>query len=123
MADALSSPTLREAMSQIVGRQLGSVTFVQDYIQLAFDGPLLTTYTHPTVSLESKSLKWGEAGYRDALCGRIAHFVRHVDVDEQHVSLVFDDGAVISVSLLDKDYVGPEALMFSLDRNSGWIVI
>jgi hypothetical protein len=24
---------------------------------------------------------------------------------------------------LDKDYVGPEALMFSLDRNRGWIVV
>ena len=123
MADALSSLKLKEVMGEIVGRQLSSVTFVQDYIQFAFDGPGLTTYTLPTVSFRRQSLKWGETGYRDALCAQIAHIVQQVEVDEQRVSLLFDNGAAISVSLLDEDYVGPEALMFSLDRDRRWVVV
>jgi len=75
MTGATIHPELKALMAEIVGHQLSSVTFVQDYIQFAFDGPVLTTYTLPTGSVRSQDLKWAEAGYRDAICGEIAHLV------------------------------------------------
>ena len=50
MNDSLSSLKLKEIMAEIIGRQLGSVTFVQDYIQFAFDGPELTFSVSSVVS-------------------------------------------------------------------------
>ena len=38
----------------IVGEKLSSVTFVMDYVQLGFDGPLLTAYSGPEVSFGGK---------------------------------------------------------------------
>jgi hypothetical protein len=46
-----------------------------------------------------------------------------VEVDEKHVSLLFDNGAAISISLSDEDYVGPEALMFASDRDRRRVVV
>jgi hypothetical protein len=56
------SATLKELMREIVGRQLTSVTFVQDYIQLAFDGLGLTAYTQPTIDFGNRTLKWDQPG-------------------------------------------------------------
>ena len=115
--------TLKQAMSEIVGHQLSSVTFVQDYVQFDFDGSALTAYTLPSVNSGSRFLRWGETGYRDALCEQISHNIQQVEVDEEHVVLLFEGGAAISISLLDEDYTGPEALTFSLDRQQGiWVV-
>ena len=36
-------------LSVLIGHQLSSVEFVQDYLQLRFDGPCLTAVTHPRV--------------------------------------------------------------------------
>jgi hypothetical protein len=59
----------------------------------------------------------GPTRYRDALCHEIARLVQQVDVDEPHVALSFDNGAVISISRLDKDYVGSDANVFA---RTGW---
>jgi hypothetical protein len=114
--------TLAEALEKLVGRALSSVTFVADYIQFAFDGPGLTAYILPIVSSGSEHLESGQLGYRDSLCNQIGRCVQRVEVDDQHVSLLFKEGAAISISLLDKDYTGPEALQFSLDQQRIWVV-
>jgi hypothetical protein len=36
--------TLQDVIGKIVGNELSSVTFVRDYVQFAFDGPVLTAY-------------------------------------------------------------------------------
>jgi hypothetical protein len=115
-------PTLEDALGRIVGHALSSITFVADYVQFAFDGPGLTAYTPPTVSLGSQYLEWEQAGYRDALCRQIGRRVERVEVDERHVAILFDGGAALSISLLDKDYTGPEALEFSLNSERNWVL-
>ena len=115
-------PTLAEALEKLVGSALTSVAFVADYIQFAFDGPGLTAYTFPIVSSGSERLESGQPGYRDSLCERIGSCVQRVEVDDQHVSVLFKEGAAISISLLDKDYTEPEALQFSLDQQRIWVV-
>jgi hypothetical protein len=116
--------TLADALRNLVGGELSSVVFVRDYIQLDFDGPCLSAYTPPTVTRGSESLSLGQAGYRDSLCAQIGCRVERTEVVVKHrVSIVFDSCAVVSISLLDNDYRGPEALEFSLDRkNRTWVV-
>jgi hypothetical protein len=60
--------TLADALGTLVGRDPCSVTFVRDYVQLAFDGPPgLNAYTMPTVTSRSENLNLGQPGYRDSL--------------------------------------------------------
>ena len=114
--------TLAQALEKIVGSALSSVTFVADYVQLGFDGPGLNAYTLPVVRLGSQRVELGQPGYRDALCKQIGRRVERIEVDDQHVSIFFEEDATISISLLDKDYTGPEALLFSLNRERIWVV-
>jgi hypothetical protein len=108
----------------IIGEQLSSVTFVQDYLQLNFDGPCLTAYTWPVVEIAGLCYHWGEQDYRNQLCERIARIVLSVSVTEgDAIRIGLDDGAIIMVSLHDEDYEGPEAAMFNTnDESRRWNV-
>ncbi len=122
MADTSTHPALADALRTLMGCVLSSVTFVADYVQFDFNGPSLTAYTLPIVSWGAGSLKWGESGYRDALCLQIGRHIERAEADEQHVAILFEGGSTISISLLDKDYSGPEALQFSLNEDRMWVV-
>jgi hypothetical protein len=124
MTNAPTNQTLADALREIAGYVLSSVTFVRDYVQFAFDGPAsagLTAYTPPTVSWGAESHIWGQPGYRDALCRQIGCRVQRTEVDDQQVSIAFESGAAVLISLRDEDYRGPEALQFSLDKDRIWV--
>lgn len=100
------------------GSQLSSVEFVQDYVQLRFDGPTLTAITPPRVCLMNQWFEWGNQGYRDVLCDRIGKIVRHAStIREQEIKIEFGDGASISISLNPKDYRTAEAAVFNNPPN------
>jgi hypothetical protein len=123
MTDTPVKYTLADALQQLVGVELSSVEFVRDYVQLWFDGPCMTAYTWPTVASVSENLSHGQPGYRDALCMQIGRKVEKTEVDKRRVSVVFEGGVVVSISLLDDDYLGPEALQFRLDgKDRIWVV-
>jgi hypothetical protein len=114
--------TLADALGKLVGNELSSVTFVRDYVQLAFDGPSMHAYTTPSVACGSEVLSLGQPGYRDVLCKEIGCRVERTEVDNQRLSIVFENGVAVSISLRDEDYRGPEALRFSLDDKCDWVV-
>jgi len=123
MTNSSKNQTLAEALEKLVGRELSSVTFVRDYVQLAFDGAGLSAYTTLTFTYDRESLSSGQPGYRDSLCRQIGCRVARAEVDNQNVSVVFENGAIVAVSLRDDDYRGPEALQFSLDiKDRTWVV-
>ena len=62
-------------LEKLKGRNLSAVTFVQDYLQLQFDGPFLNIFVWPRITVSGKSLSFGMQGYRDELCGQIAKTV------------------------------------------------
>jgi hypothetical protein len=113
--------TLQEGLQVILGSQMSSIEFVQDYVQLRFDGPCLTAHTRPTVSASGTTFRWSEAGYRDVLCGRIAKKVVRADVSASAIAIGFEDGAEIQVSLSKADYRGPEAAMFT-SNDGTWVI-
>jgi hypothetical protein len=125
MTNAPTGQTLADALRGIAGYVLSSVTFVRDYVQFAFDGAAsagLTAYTPPTVSCGPGSHIWGEPGYRDALCRQIGCRIERTAVDDQQVSIAFESGATVLISLRDADYRGPEALQLLLDKDRIWVV-
>jgi len=119
--DAPGARTLAEGLARLVGEQLSSVEFVQDHVQLRFDGPCVTAFTWPVVRSASESLSWGQPGYRDALCSQISHLVERTEVDAQQVAIIFESGVVFSISLREDDYQGPEALNFTLNNRHWWV--
>jgi hypothetical protein len=104
----------------VIGATLVAVTFVWDYIQLQFeaaqltDGARLTAHTLPQVELADRCWRSGDDGWRDSLCARIGVAVTSVSWAGQQLRFGFADGAVISVSLKDEDYRGPEAFELSV---------
>jgi hypothetical protein len=41
--------TEKRSLQMLIGEQLSAVTFVQDYLQLHFDSPRLTVFSHAVV--------------------------------------------------------------------------
>jgi hypothetical protein len=114
--------TTQEPLNPIVGSQLSSVEFVQDYVQLRFDGPCLAAFTPPSVRVGKAWFKWGSPGYRDLLCDRIGATVCTASVaEEKEIRIEFDDGALISISLRPEDYCGAEAALFDNGSEETWV--
>ena len=100
-------------LDAIIGQQLSSVEFVQDYVQLHFDGPYIIAFTWPVVESGGEVLRFGERRYRDALCDRISRKVRTALISGGNaVTIEFDDGGTIRISLKQEDRAGQEAILY-----------
>lgn len=109
-------------LDSIVGRQLSSVEFVQNYVQLRFDGPTLTAFAPPDVEAETEVHRWGDCSYRNALCDCITKVVRSTTVKEKDsLQVAFVDGTRLRISLRPEQAARglAEAAMFS-DGDGRW---
>ena len=107
----------------MVGEQLNAVTFVMDYVQFHFNGPLLTALSNPIVELRSVRTSFPSPGSRDALCSLIEQEVESVEARKDvHIRLEFRSGHVLIVPLDDRSYVGPEAATFRDPTKKGLVV-
>lgn len=103
-------------ITAIEGQELTAVEFVSDYLRLRFGdpGPLLTLYAWPHVLLPDFSLAYGEPEYRNALCAQIGGEVVKASLEEFNALTVeFESGVVIALSLREEDLDGPEAGSYS----------
>src|ERR1044072_1763988 len=97
-------------ISDILGEELVAVEFVQDYLQLRFDGPLLTLSAWPHVLLSEFSIEYGEPEYRNALCSLIGEKVEEATLEEgDSLTVKFENDTVLALSLREEDLDGPEA--------------
>jgi hypothetical protein len=111
------------AFQVIVGKQLGAITFVQDYWQFAFDGPVFTALTRVEVQANGIRVRDGDDQFRNILCGQIGRIVKQVSfVQPEAITITFEDQSSISISLKRNDYRGPEAAHF-LGRDGRLMVI
>lgn len=60
---------------ELIGSQLSSVEFVQDYLQLRFDGPTINVNNPLTVKADKKVITSWNEGFRDLLCSQITKIV------------------------------------------------
>jgi hypothetical protein len=101
-------------VSAIEGQELTSVEFVRDHLRLCFDGPAFTMYAWPHLLFEEFSVAYGEPEYRNALCSLISESVAKASCEEfGALTIEFDTGAVIALSLREEDLEGPQSGSYS----------
>ena len=101
-------------VSAIEGEELVAVEFVQDFLQLRFNTPLLTLYDWPHVLLPDFSVAYGEPEYRNALCAQIGETVSTAMLEEDDaLTIEFGNGIVFGLSLREEDVDGPESGSYS----------
>ena len=101
-------------ISAIEGQELSAVEFVSDFVRLRFDAPLLTLYAWPHILLEDFSVAFGQPEYRNALCAQIGETVAKAELKElDSLTIEFESGTVIALSLREEDMDGPEAGSYS----------
>jgi hypothetical protein len=105
-------------ISALEGQELTAVEFVSDYLRLRFDGPMLTLYAWPQILLADFSIAYGEPEYRNALCAQIGEMVAKAALDEmESLTVEFESGTVIALSLREEELDGPEAGSYSASGN------
>jgi hypothetical protein len=116
---------MENLFKSIIGEQLSSVTFIQDYLQLHFDGNILTFYSWPQVNLGTISCKFRDIGYRNALCEIISIKVTNVVIVENtSLKIFFEDNNNISLSLVrDQSNIGLAEFLYFVDVDRGWFVL
>jgi hypothetical protein len=82
-------------ITEITGRSLSAVVFVQDYVQFQFDGPCLTARNPPVFRADAGVLLPGNAGYRDGLCSTIGFEVASVRVTHEELHIEFANSSSI----------------------------
>jgi hypothetical protein len=103
-------------ISAIEGQELTAVEFVGDYVRLRFDGPMLTLYAWPHILLADFSIAFGEPEYRNALCAQMGEMVAKAALEElEALTVEFESGTVIALSLREEELDGPEAGSYSAD--------
>ncbi len=101
-------------VSAIIGEELKAVEFVEDFLQLRFDTPLLRLYAWPHVLLADFSVAYGEPEYRNALCAQIGEKVVQASLEEgDALTIEFENNTVLGLSLREEDLDGPEAGSYS----------
>lgn len=104
--------TLNDALQVLAGERLSAVTFLKDYVQLDFDGHVISAYAVVDVRDEDGTITTDDVGFRDALCGRIGWSVAGAEVQPERVVVRFEDGGEVGVSLKRQDRSGSDALSF-----------
>lgn len=105
------------------------VSFVRDYLELRIDYSILRALTPPTGIAEGVRWQFSEDGSADLLRTYIGKTVSAVElVEGERISLFFNSGDRIDVSLREDDRVGPESAHFvpaladgRLDTASLWV--
>jgi hypothetical protein len=107
-------------LSSIVGQELTAVEFVQDYLQLRFEGPLLTLFVWPDVFREEGSYAYGEPEFRNVLCAQLTGNVTAATLEENEaLEIEFENGVIVRASLREEDLDVPQAGQFSESGDAG----
>lgn len=107
-----------EVLERLAGRQLSAVVFVQDYLQLQFDGDCMTLYVWPRLMLPQGICEFGQVSYRNELCGFIARQVQRAELlAGQYLRLIFEGTAAVVLVPLD---TGVEAVYFTEYEGASW---
>jgi len=84
-------------LDSLVGDEVGQVSFVRDYVELNFDGPILRALANPTVIIGGRSVTFPAPGSRDELCSLIGKTVASAEEDSDAITLTFADGATFVI--------------------------
>lgn len=108
-------------LGRLVGRTLVTVVFLKWYLQLTFDGPYLNCDVWPTVDIGDGVLRYGDSGYRDALCSLLTEPVIGTR-EETGVGLVIEfDSGIVQIHPSPEQLEGPEIALLSGFEDGAWM--
>jgi hypothetical protein len=97
----------------LVGEELNAVSFVLDYVEFHFNGPVLRALSNPIVQSESMRGQFPEPGSRDALCALIGAKIAHVNVrQDDRIELRTTRGETLAIPIDQQSRRGAEAAQF-----------
>lgn len=100
-------------LQDVIGQPVSSVCFVQDYVELSFDGPILRCLVGPTLKGNKLDMTFPENGSRDAICSLIGQVVQRLTLDDGvKLEVEFSSGLILTVPLDPKSRNGPESMHF-----------
>ncbi len=111
----------KNPLDTLINRELSSVEFVRDYVQLRFDGPRLTVVVDPLLEIVDKEYSRDNFGFCDILCGFIGYRVEQTSLNEESAILRFEEGRTIKISLNPNDPKLDEAIIFDAEDGQTWI--
>lgn len=89
-----------DVLRSLIGEELNAVSFVMDYVELHFNGPVVRCIADPVVSDDKRSWRFPEPGSRDALCSLIGTALSALDFEEaEYLGLGFADSRRITIPL------------------------
>jgi hypothetical protein len=98
----------------LVGEELRSVSFVEDFLELRFGAALVTLYAWPHVLLTEFSVAYGEPEYRNAVCAQIGEEVAAASLEETNaLTIELANGVVFGLSLREEDIDAPVSGSYS----------
>jgi hypothetical protein len=107
---------------KLVHRQLCAVTFLKEYMQFDFDGPLFNYYDFPVAVVDGKEFHREDFGYCDRVCELIGKSVTYIEeIPSDNLTIKFEEGVSICLSLKPEDRSSVEAAMFQAGSQEGWI--
>jgi len=101
-------------VSGLIGQELNSVCFVEDYLELYFGDASLILFAWPYVMLPEFSVAYGEPEYRNALCAQIGEQVAEAMLEEgASLTIELANGVVLGLSLREEDLDAPVSGSYS----------
>jgi hypothetical protein len=95
-------------VSALLGEELKSVCFVEDYLELCFGEAKVTFFAWPHVLLTEFSVAYGEPEYRNAVCAQIGEQVAEASLEEGGaLTIELQNGVVFGLSLREEDIDAP----------------
>ncbi|QUL56754.1 hypothetical protein KDC22_09865 [Paenibacillus tritici] len=109
-------------LSEVSGKEMSSVVFISDYIQLIFEEDyketmIFTAFTLPTIRAGSSFYIRSDISYCNILCSLINQTVTEIDIEEGiAITLLFQSNIALEISLKREANGGQEAAMFSSEN-------
>jgi hypothetical protein len=87
--------TITRQLTDVQGTYLSHVTFVMDYLQLGFNGPILSVFSLPDIETAEGKVRFPAIGSRDSLCSFIGQIVKNVDIQRDVcIVIAFENGRI-----------------------------
>lgn len=113
---------MNNSLLDLKGKSISAIVFVLDYLQIQFDGSILTFLDYPKVEVSNNIFSFGESEYRNKICEFIGKSVSAVHYVENDIFSLSFDSAKIYCSINPEDYTSPEMIIFD-DGKGNTIVI
>jgi hypothetical protein len=107
-------------VTALIGTELKSVCFVEDYLELCFNDSKVTLFAWPHVLLTEFSVAYGEPEYRNALCAQIGEEVVEASLEEgSALTIELANAVVLGLSLREEEIDAPVSGNYSESGDPG----